>query len=1121
MTEHKFESLTLPGSSPAVLIAQLSASKPTIVFVTDALAANNLKLELKDWLRVKTDIYVYPDYEVLPYDKMPVHPDLISERMRVLGKMPNMKSGIIICPISAVIHLTASKAELAQRFNIQSGDTLNIDQLREQLINAGYYSVSKVQNRGEFVTRGGIVDVFPMGAKYPYRIDLFDDEISSIRTFDTETQRTVETTDSIKLHSAHEFPFNAQSQTLFRKQWRELFSAESQKSPIYQAVSKSSLIAGLEYYLPLFVEQTGDFFDFVPQQAELVLLGDINAEIHKIKSDIKERYEQLSCDDANPILTPEKLFLSRDYLHNKINALQKHDASNQISSTVKPLKQDIKIEVHNRRPAVKLIDFLKNTNARICLAIDKAGRIDRIQELLRDERILLDRLDSWDDFLKSNSKLAIIQSPTRHGFIMPSEGLYLLGFADLFGGSSASTYKRKTSDSLIDILKNLEDIDNGCFLIHRDHGICQYCGLTTINTDGIDAEYVELLFADEAKVFTPVQNLNLLSRYVGIDNPGLHQLRSKSWSAAKEKARKKVYDVAAELLEIYAKREMQTAQRIKAPAEEYNAFAASFPFDETEDQDSAIADIIADLQSEHKMERLICGDVGFGKTEIAMRAAFLMVDNGFQVAVLAPTTLLVEQLYKNFTDRFADWPIKIASLSRFNSTKTNAENKQLLKSGKIDIIVGTHAILSKDIKFDNLGMLILDEEHRFGVRQKEKIKALRNNVDVLSMSATPIPRTLNLALSGVTDISIIGTPPAKRLAVRTSVIKPEKNIIREAILRETMRGGQVYIIHNDVATIEEYAAKISAIAPEAIVRVAHAQMPERQLEKIMTDFFEQRFNILVCTTIVESGIDNPIANTVLINKAYNFGLAQLHQLRGRVGRSHHQSYAYLLVPDGVTLTKEAEKRLEAICQYNDLGSGFNLASADLEIRGAGEILGQEQSGQITEIGYGMYLDMLSEAVENLKKGKKHSTTTQQTQELDIDLPLSCLLPNDWIKDVPLRLQLYHKLNNCDSIDEIEEFRAMLLDRFGAMPDAAFNLMEAKILALHAKQLNIAELRASKTHLTIKLSPQHKLDTAKIIALIQQQPKNFRLADAATISCLHQQDKNVIIAWIMALLDKLT
>lgn len=1110
----------LPGSSATLAIfhGALSSQQPILLLTHDTPSALRITQELNSLNTTEQlPICLFPDWETLPYDTFSPHQDIISQRLATLYQLSRMDNGIVIVPISTFMQRLAPKQYLeANSLIIQKGDKKDLHQLRQSLEASGYRCVDQVMEHGEFSARGAILDLFPMGSKSPFRLDFFDDEIDEIRLFDPENQRSSDKVDGINLLPAHEFPTDTDGTNLFRSQYREQFKSTIDKESIYHQVSNGIMPAGIEYYLPLFFQQTSTLCDYLSDNTLVIVSGDIDKALNHYWSDIEYRYEDRRYDPTRPLLPPSELFLNSEELYtalkpfDRINLkpdnIENEVKSSQVQFDVHPLP-NLTIDHKLKQPFELLNNFItdKETPSKLLFVAESQGRRESVLELLQRDKIKPNTFATIDEFVNSDAPLGITVNALSSGFIFQAKGsakknaIALITEAELLGDRVRQTRRRNKQQDIQNdaIFKNLAELSIGQPVVHIEHGIGRYQGLQTIENSGITTEFLVLTYASEAKLYVPVASLHLISRYSGTDaeHAPLHKLGNDTWSKAKQKAAEKVRDVAAELLDIYAKRASNHGYSFKRDKDDYRAFADSFGFEETLDQEQAINAVISDMLSPQAMDRLVCGDVGFGKTEVAMRAAFIAVNDAKQVAILVPTTLLAQQHYENFRDRFANWPISIEVLSRFKTTKEQNAIIKDVESGQIDILIGTHKLLQNSIKYKDLGLLVVDEEHRFGVKQKEKIKQLRANVDILTLTATPIPRTLNMAMGGMRDLSIIATPPAKRLAVKTFVRQRDDALIRESILREILRGGQVYFLHNNVDTIEKTAADIQTLLPEAKITTAHGQMRERELERIMSDFYHQRYNVLVCTTIIETGIDVPSANTIIMDRADHLGLAQLHQLRGRVGRSHHQAYAYLLTPHEKRMTKDAKKRLEAIASLEDLGAGFTLATHDLEIRGAGELLGEDQSGSMSQIGFTLYMEMLDAAVAALKDGKQLSLDQVTKTQTEVDLRVAALLPDDYIFDVSLRLSLYKQIAGCKTKQALDDVQVELIDRFGLLPQAAKNLIHIAKLKLKAEKIGITRIDAGPAGGSIEFSSDTKVDPIFIIGLIQQQPKIYKMEGA--------------------------
>jgi transcription-repair coupling factor (superfamily II helicase) len=1078
---------------------------PGVVMVPDTRDAETLARELEFFLHgEQIPVLTLPDWETLPYDLFSPHEDIVSQRLEVLYRLPELERGILVVPVNTLMQRIAPRAWLQGRvLMLTTGDRLDRDALRGNLEQAGYHCVSQVMEHGEFAVRGSLIDLFPMGSDVPFRVDLLDDEIESIRSFDPETQRSLDTVERVRMLPAHEFPLDEEAIKAFRQRYRTRFEGDPQASVIYRDVSQGTAPAGIEYYLPLFFDRLDNLFDYLPGNVRLVQAGDIETAAAEFLAQAAQRHEQRRHDRERPIHDPEELFLTPDELRSRLSArpgvrverpeqLERTEPAVNFDVGVLP---DIRIRIRQADPAAALKTFLDGFDGRVLFAAESAGRREFLIDSLRPFGLAPTPVDHWQDFLHGDARLTITVAPIEDGMRMACCGLAVITESALFGERVRQERRRKrpTRDSDA-VIRNLTDLHPGAPVVHEEHGVGRYLGLQKLAVGGQEAEFLTLEYAGGDKLYVPVASLHLVSRYTGADteHAPLHKLGGEQWSRIRRKAAEKARDVAAELLGIYARRAARKGHAFDVHATEYQAFAAAFPFEETPDQARAIGEVLDDMAADRPMDRVVCGDVGFGKTEVAMRAAFVAANSGQQVVVLVPTTLLAQQHYQNFTDRFADWPIHIESLSRFRSAKDQKAVMQGLADGRVDIVIGTHKLIQGNLTFKHLGLVIIDEEHRFGVRHKERLKALRAEVDMLTLTATPIPRTLNMALSGLRDLSIIATPPMERHAIKTFISQWNDALIQEAVTREIRRGGQVYFLHNSVETIDKAARQLAELVPAADIGVAHGQMRESTLERVMLDFYHRRHNVLVCTTIIESGIDVPTANTIIIDRADKLGLSQLHQLRGRVGRSHHRAYAYLLTPHPSAMTADAVKRLEAIESLEDLGVGFTLASHDLEIRGAGELLGEDQSGQIQEIGFTLYNELLERAVKALKKGEIPDLDRPMAEVTEVDLGVPALLPDDYVPDVHTRLILYKRISGCESEAALRELQVEMIDRFGLLPVQAKNLMEVTRLRLRLQPLGVRKLEVGPRGGRFTFQANPDLDPARLIALIQSDPVKFRL-----------------------------
>jgi transcription-repair coupling factor (superfamily II helicase) len=1117
----RFALPTLHGSADAFALAQAAGQlreqqSMLAVVVANATDAQRLLQEIP-WFNPALRCHALPDWETLPYDAFSPHQDLVSERLATLYEITSGQCDVLLVPASTALLRMAPPAFLAgYTFFFKQNETLNEAQLKAQLTLAGYSHVSQVMSPGEYSVRGGLIDLFPMGSALPYRLDLFGDTIETIRTFDPDTQRSVYPVSEVRLLPGREFPMDEPARNAFRQRWRERFEGDPSRVGIYKDIKNGIAAAGIEYYLPLFFEQTATLFDYLPANARLALLGPIEENIQRFWQDTESRYRFLQHDRERPVLPPADLFLRAEDFFTLAKpygrwVLQIGDDASEISANLPNIAINRRVE----DPLTHLRGFLLSHDARVLVCADSNGRRETLQQYFNEYDLPLTTCDGWQGFLEAGQpgpqpRLMLAVAPLQAGFILHplhdgAETLVFITETELYTGSGRRAGRRKQeSVTQVDaMVRDLSELKIGDPIVHINHGIGRYLGLVSLDMGDGETEFLQLEYAKQSHLYVPVSQLHVISRYSGAssDDAPLHSLGSGQWEKAKRKAAQQVRDTAAELLNLYARRALRQGHAFAWSAHDYERFADSFGFEETPDQAAAINAVIKDMTSGQPMDRLVCGDVGFGKTEVALRAAFIAVMGGKQVAILAPTTLLAEQHAQTFADRFADWPVKIAELSRFRSQKEITQALKGMNDGTIDIIIGTHKLLSGDVKFQRLGLVIIDEEHRFGVRQKEALKALRAEVDVLTLTATPIPRTLGMALEGLREFSIIATAPQKRLAIKTFVRNESESVIREACLRELKRGGQVYFLHNEVDTIQNRRMMLEKLLPEARIAVGHGQMHERDLEKVMRDFVAQRFNILLCTTIIETGIDVPSANTIIMHRADKFGLAQLHQLRGRVGRSHHQAYAYLLVGETTSLTQQAQRRLEAIVQMEELGSGFYLAMHDLEIRGAGEVLGENQSGEMHEIGFQLYSDMLSEAVRALKNGQEPDLAAPLASTTEINLHVPALLPNDFCGDVHERLSLYKRLANGKDEQQIDHLQEELIDRFGPLPEQAQALVQTHRLRLAAQKVGIIKIDAHNEAVLLHFMPKPPIDPMRIIELIQ---KNRHIK-------LHGQDKLKITA----------
>ncbi len=1096
---------------------------PLLVVARDNHAAHQLESDLRTLIgddaalligqrQPRLPIVQFPDWETLPYDQFSPHPDIVSQRLAALHRLPALKRGIVVVPVPTLLQrLPPLRYVVGNTFDVRVGQTLDLDAEKRRLQSAGYRHVPQVLDPGDFAVRGALLDVYPMGADTPYRVELFDEAIDTIRAFDPETQRSLDKIDAVQLLPGREVPLDEDALKRAMTTLRDRFDIDTRRSALFQDLKTGLAPAGIEYYLPLFFDSTATLLDYLGNDALPVMgEGALEAADH-FWAQTAERYEQRRHDIERPLLPPDELYLSPDGLRERLNRGQRievcgkdhprHGESLPLGDQPAP---DVPVAAKDVVPAAALKSLLANYPGRVLIAADTAGRREALLEILHAAELSPEVLPDLQTFIRQPHQVrddaqpprfCIVVAPLDNGFALDQPQIAVLTERQLFPERAAQPRRRKRAGREPDaIIRDLGELSEGAPIVHEDHGVGRYRGLVTLHAGGMAGEYLDIEYAKGDRLYVPVAQLHLINRYSGAspETAPLHSLGGEAWAKAKRKAAEKVRDVAAELLEIQARRQARAGLALDVDRAMYEPFAATFPFEETPDQHSAIEAVIRDLGSSQPMDRVVCGDVGFGKTEVAVRAAFVAAVAGKQVAVLVPTTLLAEQHYRTMRDRFADWPIRVEVLSRFKSTKEIKAELEKVAEGQIDVVVGTHRLLQPDVKFKDLGLVIVDEEQRFGVRQKEALKAMRANVHLLTLTATPIPRTLNMAMAGLRDLAIIATPPAHRLAVQTFVTPWDDALLREAFQRELSRGGQVYFLHNDVESIGRMQRELEALVPEARIGIAHGQMPERELERVMLDFHKQRFNVLLCTTIIESGIDIPNANTIIMNRADKFGLAQMHQLRGRVGRSHHRAYAYLLVPDQRSITADARKRLDAIAAMDELGAGFTLATHDLEIRGAGELLGEDQSGQMAEVGFSLYTELLERAVRSIKRGELPDLDGTHAHGADIELHIPSLIPDDYLPDVHARLTLYKRISSARDSDALRELQVEMIDRFGLLPDPAKHLFAIAELKLQATALGIRKIDLGANGGRLQFNAKPDIDPMSVIRMIQGQPKTYQM-----------------------------
>ena len=1093
----------LHGSSTALALLSAARAHDGIVLVVTRSSHQSHLLEQDIGLFSDGSLPIlhFPDHETLPYDPFSPHPDIIAERLATLSSLAAVKNGLLLVPMATLMQRLPPRSHaLGQNIQLKVGQSLVINEFRERLQQAGYSHNDPVYQAGQYAVRGSVIDLFPSGNKMPLRIDLFDEEIDSLREFDPESQRSSGSLTEFNMLPAREYPCDTASFEDFRKAFRYRFVVDTRKVALYQDLRQGIHPQGLEQYLPLFFEQTESLLDYLPANPLVVIQQGVKEAADDFWSSMTERWEQRRHDVERPVLDPTELYFEAGGLHQQLDS---YDTVN-LQDTVKPGKPavlfdtaiapDLHIHDRGQEPAAALLKFAREFPGRVMFAADTTGRREVLSETLAAFGIRPHRFESWNKFETSGDQLGLSVLPVEAGFIAGNT-FAILTESQLFGGRvRVKTTRKRSERDPESIIRSLSDLELGDPVVHEDHGVGRYRGLQSLQIDERDAEFLMLEYAGEDKLYVPVTSMHLISRYTGgaAETAPLHRLGSEQWGKVRKRAAQKVRDVAAELLDLYARRQARKGYGFKLDKPMYADFSAGFPYEETADQQTAINAVIEDMISSQPMDRVVCGDVGFGKTEVALRAAFVAVQGQKQVAILVPTTLLAQQHFSNFSDRFADWPVRIELLSRFRTGKQTNTVLKDLDDGKVDIVVGTHKLLQRDIKFKRLGLVIVDEEQRFGVRQKERLKQLRAEVDLLTLTATPIPRTLNMAMAGIRDLSIIATPPARRMAVKTLVSKWDGALLREALQREIQRGGQAFFLHNEVRNIEQIAREVGELVPAARIRVAHGQMPQGELEKVMLDFYRQRINVLVCSTIIENGIDVPSANTIIINRADKFGLAQLHQLRGRVGRSHHRAYAYLITPDERSMTRDARKRLEAIASLEELGAGFTLATHDLEIRGAGELLGDEQSGEIQSVGFSLYSELLGRAVSALREGKEIDLEGNLHQETDIELHTSALIPDDWIGDIHTRLTLYKRIASATDAAALRELQVEMIDRFGLLPQQTKYLFQVAELRQKARALGIRRVDFGDTGGRIEFNEDTSANPVALLEMIQRNPFDYKL-----------------------------
>jgi transcription-repair coupling factor (superfamily II helicase) len=1094
----------LHGATEALALYQaaLSATHPLVVVARDVRHLRMLETEIKFFQNsaAALNTHLLPDWECLPYDLFSPHPNITSRRLRLLSSLPEMQQGIVLLTLETLLQrLPPTDFILGQSFSLEVGREIDIDSMRQRLMTSGYRSVGQVMGPGEYAVRGGIFDIFPVGAREPFRLDLFGDVIEKIRIFDPEDQRSSADTEAIRLLPAREFPLTPDAINLFRRKFRHHFEGDPQSQQIYREVSRGNPSPGLDYYFPLFYQKTMTLFDYLPVRRSWVLNGDLSKGCTTFWSELSDRYQQISTGSERKVLKPDHLFLNPLEVERRMETETVVYIAAQHGHQVRyntGLPDQYLVNTDKDSTYEVLITHLKKTTRRILLVSDSLGRKEVLKEIVENHGFKTADT-SWQQFVNLKSKcIHFAVGPIERGLYLPDEGLELIANTQLYGHQVPQ--ERRSQRSARDpqsIIRSLAELNVGDPVVHNEHGIGRYRGLNTLDVASQDTEFLTIEYRDSDLLYVPVMSLDRVDRYIGgrsADELVLNKLGTDDWNRATKRAREKTYDIAVELLDLQAARRSRVGIAMNVPSKEYLLFSSHFPYEETPDQLSVMSEVLSDLESPNPMDRMVCGDVGFGKTEIALRAAFITVYNNKQVAVLVPTTLLAQQHFETFRERFSGTAISIGLLSRFRGSSENKQLIEKLNEGRTDIVIGTHRLLQEDVSFRNLGLLVIDEEHRFGVRQKERLKKLRQSVDILTLTATPIPRSLNMGLSGLRDISVVGTPPKDRLAVKTFVRSWSDTLVREACLRELHRAGQTYFLHNAVNNIHTIADRLSSLIPEASIGIAHGQLPEKELEQVMQNFYNQRFNLLVCTTIIESGIDIPTANTIIIHRADKLGMAQLHQLRGRVGRSNHQAYAYLIVPPPEAMTSDATRRLEAIASLSELGAGFALASHDLEIRGAGQLLGEKQSGSIDEVGFSLYSDYLNRAINELSDHQRPITTTSKSDVIDINLNVTALLPEDYLPDVHERLVYYKRLASAKDQEEVQDLHLEAIDRFGLLPESARSLFRLTRLKISAASIGIVKLHLGQRGGQIKFAPTATIDPLLLVQMFEDSSDIYRM-----------------------------